>query len=75
MPPDQSATLIQYLVQFQEESATTWSNITISGNVHSAHLSALSPSTTYNVRVLAVNEVGSGPPSPSLMAATLQEGI
>ncbi|RZF43885.1 hypothetical protein LSTR_LSTR007221, partial [Laodelphax striatellus] len=70
-----SAPVTQYLVQFQEEGAATgaWANITVSGSTHAAHLSALAPATAYAVRVVAINDVGAGPPSHVIDAVTLQE--
>lgn len=73
-PPPGHTTTTQYLVQFQSEMSTTWNNITVNGNTHSAHLSALTPSTVYHLRLLAINDVGSGDPSPIIRAVTLQEG-
>ncbi|XP_075215283.1 cell adhesion molecule Dscam2-like [Lycorma delicatula] len=72
-PPPGHTTTTQYLVQFQSEMSTTWNNITVNGNTHSAHLSALTPSTVYHLRLLAINDVGSGDPSPIIRAVTLQE--
>ncbi|XP_039278210.1 Down syndrome cell adhesion molecule-like protein Dscam2 isoform X4 [Nilaparvata lugens] len=70
------APITQYLVQFQPVHASSqqvWSNVSVGGAVHSAHLSALSPASGYQVRVLAVNEVGVSAPSPPIVANTLQE--
>ncbi|XP_054278015.1 cell adhesion molecule Dscam2-like [Macrosteles quadrilineatus] len=73
-PPISSHTTItQYLVQFQEEGGGSWGNVTVGGNTHSARLSGLTPATHYNLRLLAVNEVGAGAPSSSTTAITLQE--
>ncbi|XP_075215282.1 cell adhesion molecule Dscam2-like [Lycorma delicatula] len=63
----------QYLVQFQDEATNIWNNITVGGNTHSAHLSALLPSTVYAVRVLGLNDIGAGLPSNVISASTLQE--
>ncbi|RZF32964.1 hypothetical protein LSTR_LSTR000834 [Laodelphax striatellus] len=63
----------QYIVQFQEDSSLQWNNVTVSGNIHSTKLNALSPATVYTVRLVAVNEVGAGLPSHTTHAVTLQE--
>lgn len=66
--------ITEYLVQFQEEGGIQWNNVTIGSSSHTARLSGLKPATPYMLRLLAVNEVGAGPPCPSTSAITLQEG-
>lgn len=51
-----------------------WSNLTVTGSARTARLGFLRPATAYSIRLLAVNEVGSGPPSELTSAVTLQEG-
>ncbi|XP_039277671.1 Down syndrome cell adhesion molecule-like protein Dscam2 [Nilaparvata lugens] len=68
-----SSPVTHFLVQFQEETSPAWNNVTVSGSTHSAHLSALAPSTAYAIRVVAINDVGAGPPSAAIDAVTLQE--
>lgn len=69
-----------YVIQFHEEETTlgggmsSWNNVTVGGNIHKARLGTLRPATSYKLRLLAVNEVGAGPPSESTLALTLQEG-
>jgi len=69
-----------YVVQFREDEPTlsggmsSWNNITVGGNIHKARLGALRPATSYELRLVAVNEVGAGPPSEPTHAVTLQEG-
>ncbi|XP_075216136.1 cell adhesion molecule Dscam2-like [Lycorma delicatula] len=73
-PPSPShSPTTQYVVQFQEDSAPTWNNVTVSGNIHSTRLNALSPATVYTLRLIAINEVGPGIPSHTTHAVTLQE--
>lgn len=69
-----------YVVQFREEEPTlsggmsSWNNVTVGGNVHNTRLGALRPATSYELRLVALNEVGAGPPSEPSHAVTLQEG-
>jgi hypothetical protein len=53
---------------------SSWKNVTVGGSIHKAQLVALRPATSYKLRLLAVNEVGTGPPSETTVAITLQEG-
>lgn len=74
-PPLSSHTSItQYLVQYHDGEGESWHNVTVSGNTHTARLATLTPATRYTLRLLAVNEVGTGVPSSSTSAITLQEG-
>ncbi|XP_039276469.1 Down syndrome cell adhesion molecule-like protein Dscam2 [Nilaparvata lugens] len=71
--PGLSAPITQYVVQFQEDSSLQWANVTVGGNLHSTKLNALVPATVYTLRLIAVNQVGAGPPSHTTHAVTLQE--
>ncbi|XP_039276122.1 Down syndrome cell adhesion molecule-like protein Dscam2 [Nilaparvata lugens] len=73
LPPSGVTPTSQFLVQFQNDAATLWNNITVNGNTHTAHVSALIPLTVYFLRVIAINDVGSGLPSEIIRAVTLQE--
>jgi hypothetical protein len=74
------APISHYVVQFREEEPTlgggmsSWNNVTVGGNIRSARMGTLRPATSYKLRLLAVNEVGAGPPSEPTLAVTLQEG-
>ena len=64
-----------YVVQFREEDGLgSWGNVTVTGSATSARINSLRPAVNYVVRLLAVNEVGSGPPTDIVSASTLQEG-
>nr|CAD7572862.1 unnamed protein product [Timema californicum] len=69
------APISHYVVQFHEDELgdSPWSNVTVGGGSRTARLGALRPATSYTIRLLAVNDVGAGPPSESTMAVTLQE--
>ncbi|XP_069681715.1 cell adhesion molecule Dscam1-like isoform X3 [Periplaneta americana] len=73
------APISHYVVQFREEEPTlgggmsSWNNVTVGGSIRKARLGALRPATSYRLRLLAVNEVGAGPPSEATLALTLQE--
>ncbi|CAG2062105.1 unnamed protein product [Timema podura] len=69
------APISHYVVQFREDELgdSPWSNVTVGGGSRTARLGALRPATSYTIRLLAVNDVGAGPPSESTMAVTLQE--
>lgn len=79
-PYSAHAPISHYVIQFREEETTlgggmsSWNNVTVGGNIHKARLGTLRPATSYKLRLLAVNEVGAGPPSESTLALTLQEG-
>ncbi|XP_073979424.1 cell adhesion molecule Dscam2-like isoform X3 [Rhodnius prolixus] len=77
-----------YLVQFREASRplgmnsvsltgsaipSQWNNMTVSGIARAARLGTLLPNTEYQLRVLAINKVGLGPPSQIIHFHTLQE--
>jgi hypothetical protein len=74
------APISHYIVQFCEKEPTlgggmsSWNNVTVGGSIHKARLGALRPATSYKLRLLAVNEVGTGPPSEPTIAITSQEG-
>ncbi|PSN41375.1 Down syndrome cell adhesion molecule-like protein 1 [Blattella germanica] len=73
------APISHYVVQFREEEPTlgggmgSWNNVTVGGSIRKARLGALRPATSYKLRLLAVNEVGAGPPSEPTLALTSQE--
>nr|CAD7393491.1 unnamed protein product [Timema cristinae] len=71
------APISHYVVQFHEDELgdSPWSNVTVGGGSRTARLGALRPATSYTIRLLAVNDVGAGPPSESTMAVTLQEDV
>ncbi|KAJ8871661.1 hypothetical protein PR048_027988 [Dryococelus australis] len=75
-PPFSShAPISHYVLQFQAGAGGAWSNVTTGGSARSARLAGLRPSTSYVVRLLAVNEVGISPASKAVAATTLQEGL
>lgn len=66
--------VLSYLVQYRDDYSDVWKNLSISSNSLSAHITALSPSARYKIRVLAANELGTSESSKQLTVYTLEEG-
>jgi len=66
--------VVQYRPVASDESPKSWHNVSVNAGQLTTQLEPLSPATPHQIRVLAVNEVGAGPPSEEVLARTLQEG-
>ncbi|XP_021925400.1 Down syndrome cell adhesion molecule-like protein Dscam2 isoform X4 [Zootermopsis nevadensis] len=72
-PRDDRSPVLQYVVQYQEESnshlSEGWQNV-VAGTDLIAVVTGLLPATMYRFRVLAENELGEGEPSEPVMLRT-----
>ena len=74
-PPTTGGTPTSYMIQYRVIGTTTWLTAGSSPTGTTAVLAILSPSTTYNVQVMAVNASGSGSPSTILSTSTTSAGL
>jgi len=62
------------LVQYKPSFSHAWSNLSVASQLSKALVTMLIPGTKYDVRLIAVNEVGASLPSRSVQYTTAQEG-
>ncbi|XP_054281239.1 cell adhesion molecule Dscam2-like [Macrosteles quadrilineatus] len=70
-PSDERSPVLQYLVQYRQESGVTdeWQKIGVNTDL-SCTIRDLTPATEYAIRVLAENELGAGEPSEPIVVQT-----
>ena len=73
--PATGGTPASYMIQYRVSGATTWLTAANPPTGTSAVLTALSPSTAYNMQVTAANASGSGSPSAILSGTTTSAGL
>lgn len=50
-----------YTVRYRAQGTTQWHTVTVAGNALATTLTGLTPNTTYDIEVLAVNNIGTSP--------------
>ncbi|XP_071450798.1 cell adhesion molecule Dscam2-like [Hetaerina americana] len=84
--PASTPPVLHYILQYRMNDEVSWNNLTVSNMVgadrggisgrdlmQKAKISSLRPASRYRLRVIAVNEVGLGPPSTETTLVTTQE--
>lgn len=69
-----------FVLQYKKSSEISWdtdqvSNITIHSPTTTAVLRSLNPVTNYEIRILAMNEIGQSLPTQPISVLTLPEGV
>ncbi|XP_017867845.1 PREDICTED: Down syndrome cell adhesion molecule-like protein Dscam2 isoform X49 [Drosophila arizonae] len=74
-PYDGNSPLIRYIIEFKRSRAS-WDEIDrvmVPGHTTEAQVQKLSPATTYNIRIVAENEIGSSQSSEAVTIITAEE--
>lgn len=75
-PYDGNSKLIRYIIEFKR-SRGTWENdidrVIVPGHTNEAQVQKLSPATTYNIRIVAENEIGVSDSSEVVTIITAEE--
>ncbi len=72
--PSSGGAPASYIVQDRPSGTTAWTSVPVTGGVTGATVSGLSPATSYDFTVVAINAAGSGP-SSTILSVTTTAGV